>query len=246
VALPVVLALAVVAVVVVVAVTGRTASPLDRGTGAHREPTDCPGITAKVHSPAATTVPGTGTRVAVLGDSYTSAYGLDSPRDGYAYLLARSLGWNASIDGFPGTGFVADDGCPGERYGERVDRVPPDAQLVLVEGGLNDVTGGAALGPAADAVLSALHARVPAATLVVVGPPLVPAHRADDVRAVAAALSFSAAAHGATYVDTTGWRLPYLVDGVHLPPSGHRLFARLLGTALSDDHLVPAPPSLTP
>lgn len=225
-----------------VAATGRPASV----SAAAEVAADCLRTTAQVRSAAATAVDGPGTRVAFLGDSYTSGYALADPQGGYAYELSRAVGWRAAVDGFPGSGFTTDAMCPGERYAQRVDRIPTDAALVLVEGGLNDLPGAAQVPAAAGALLDQIHARVPAAALVVVGPPLVPKRDGGALRRVSADLATTAAAHGATYVDTTGWSLPYLRDGVHPTPAGHRQFAGLLGAQLAACHLLPAPPSLTP
>ena len=239
VALAVALVLVAAGVLVGVATAGGT-------TSAAQDAADCRRTTERVHSAAATTVDGPGTRVAFLGDSYTSGYALTHPQDGYAYVLSRALGWRAAVDGFPGTGFTTDARCPGERYAQRVSRIPADAALVLVEGGLNDVAAAAQVGGASAALLEQIHARVPAAAIVVVGPPPVP-HRAGGlVRQVAADLARTAAEHGATYVDPTGWSLPYVRDGVHLTAAGHRLFAELLDEQLTAVHLVPPPSVVLP
>jgi acyl-CoA thioesterase I len=211
-----------------------------------KDAAECRRTTGQVHSTAATTVDGPGARVAVLGDSYTSGYALAHPQDdGYAYVLARALGWRAEVDGFPGSSFTTDTGCPGERYADRVDRIPTDAVLVLVEGGINDVPAAAQVGPAADTLLAAIRARVPAAALVVVGPPLVPARDPGTLQRIGSDLARSATRQGAAYVDTS-WSLPYVRDGIHLTPAGHRRFAELLGTQLAAAHLAPAPPAITP
>jgi acyl-CoA thioesterase I len=202
---------------------------------------DCSRTTAQVRSPAATTVAGTGTRVAVLGDSWTSGFALADPEQGWAYVLSRALGWRAAVDGFPGSGFTTDAGCPGQRYAQRVDRIPVDAALVLVEGGINDLPDPAAVGAASSALLAQVHARVPGAAVVVVGPPLVPARSPATAHRVAADLARSAAAQGATWVDSTGWTLPYLPDGVHLTAAGHGQFADLVAARLQAAHLVAAP-----
>lgn len=228
--------------VVGVELTGRSTP----GSGAARVAADCLRTTARVRSAAATAVDGPGTRVAFLGDSYTSGYALTDPQGGYAYVLARAVGWRAAVDAFPGSGFTTDAMCPGERYAQRVDRIPADAALVLVQGGLNDVHGVTGVGDAAGALLDLVHARVPAAAVVVVGPPLVSGLDGSTLRVVAADLARAAAAHGATFVDPTTWSLPYLPDGVHLTPAGHRQFAGLLGAQLAAAHLLPAPPVLTP
>jgi lysophospholipase L1-like esterase len=247
-ALAVALVLVVAGVLVGVEVAGRSSSVSASAAAASAAKTsaDCRRTTAQVRSAVATTVDGPGTHVAFLGDSYTSGYGLADPQDGYAYVLSRAVGWRAAVDGFPGSGFTTDATCPGERYAQRVDRIPADAALVLVEGGINDQSGAAQVADASGALLDRIHARVPGAAVVVVGPPLVPNSDSGVLRRVSADLARTAAAHGATYVDATGWSLPYLRDGVHPTAAGHRQFADLLGAQLAAAHLLPAPPALTP
>jgi lysophospholipase L1-like esterase len=246
-ALAVALVLVAAGVVVGVEAARGTSSASSAAARAATDAAGCRRTTAQVHSTAATTVDGPGARVAVLGDSYTSGYALTHPQDdGYAYVLSRALGWRAEVDGFPGSGFTTDTGCPGERYADRVDRIPTDAVLVVVEGGINDVPAAERVGPAADTLIAAIRARVPAAALVVVGPPLVPARDPGTLQRIGADLARSATQQGATYVDPTSWSLPYVGDGIHLTSVGHRRFAELLGTELAAAHLVPAPPAITP
>ena len=233
-------------VVVGVETAGGTTSASSAAARAARAAADCRRTAATVHSAAATAVEGPGARVAFLGDSYTSGYALADPQDGYAYVLSRALGWRAAVDGFPGSGFTTDAQCPGERYAQRVDRIPTDATLVLVEGGLNDVPDAAQVPSSSAALLEQVRARVPSAAVVVVGPPLVPGRAAGVLRQVSADLSRTAAEHGAGYVDATSWSLPYVRDGVHLTPAGHRQFAELLGAQLAAAHVVPAPPAIRP
>jgi acyl-CoA thioesterase-1 len=239
-------ALVLVAVGVVVVVAGRDAAARKTPAAPAGQTADCRRITAQLRSPEASEVPGPGTRVAIVGDSYTSGYGLADAQDGYAYVLSRALGWRAAVDGFPGSGFTNGGACPDERYAERIGRIPADAALVLVEGGLNDVKDPSEVPAAADQLLAAVHARVPSAVVVVVGPPPVPGLDRSAVGTVSAVLAASSAAHRATLVDTSAWPLPYLPDGIHLTAAGHRDFARFLGAELYAQHLVPAPPALMP
>jgi acyl-CoA thioesterase-1 len=230
------------AVVVAVVVAGVVAAAVHRDSTPSAPASaaaDCRWTTAQVRAPAATEVAGTGERVAVLGDSWTSGYGLADPREGWAYVLARGLGWHAAVDGFPGTGFTSDAGCPGERYADRVVRIPADAALVLVEGGLNDVRSASAVRTAAGALLEQVHARAPGAALVVVGAPAVPGRVPAQVRAVDRGLAAAAAAHGAAYLDPAGWTLTYLPDGVHPTAAGHRAFADRVAAGLAARGLTP-------
>jgi lysophospholipase L1-like esterase len=84
--------------------------------------------------------------VLVIGDSFTEGYGLGDPSHQWASIAARTLGWNATIDGVGGTGFTKDtatDGRAGLDYRARLASHASaniDYDLVVLQGGLNDST----------------------------------------------------------------------------------------------------------
>ncbi|MGO4256146.1 SGNH/GDSL hydrolase family protein [Marmoricola sp. RAF53] len=160
---------------------------------------------------------GHGERIAVLGDSWSAGLGLARPESSWpARLPGRT-----TVFGFSGSGFAAHASpCAGAAFGTRVARTARAADVVVVEGGLNDVDQpDAAIRAGVRRVLRVLHGH----RVVVVGPAAAPA-RADRVPRVDALLAAECARAEVTYVSTSGLRLPYLPDGLHLTPAGHRAF----------------------
>jgi acyl-CoA thioesterase I len=159
---------------------------------------------------------GAGARVVVIGDSYSVGLGLDRP--------ARS--WPAQLDGrvhvagFSGSGFSAGaSGCGEVSFADRApDAVGRGADLVVVEGGLNDhdqsvgdITSGF------QRLVRALEGQ----RVVIVGPVTAPS-RAAAVPRVDRLLAELAAEHGASYISIAGLELDYLDDRLHLTEAGHR------------------------
>ncbi|MDO9494343.1 MAG: SGNH/GDSL hydrolase family protein, partial [Nocardioides sp.] len=112
-------------------------------------------------------------------------------------------------------------GCGQVSFADRATAaVAAGADLVVVEGGLNDVDR-------TDAEIRegfrALVRAVGDVPLLVVGPPPAPA-RAGEVPRVDRLLAGLAAAHDAAYLSMADADLPYLPDGVHLTAEGHEQF----------------------
>ncbi|WP_106397328.1 SGNH/GDSL hydrolase family protein [Actinocorallia populi] len=113
--------------------------------------------------------------VMFLGDSYTAGTGKVSPERTYAGDLARKLGWQAIIGGWPGTGFLARG-----RVGKDFTRLfadqlawRPAPDLVIVAGGHNDANRKHPLNGLNDAVwqlVNGIKERWPGVPLVLVGP----------------------------------------------------------------------------
>ena len=81
-------------------------------------------------------VRGTGQRVVVIGDSWSAGLGLDRPGHSWPSRLSGSV----HVAGFSGSGFSlhASD-CPRVDFADRApDAMRRGADLVVVEGGLND------------------------------------------------------------------------------------------------------------
>jgi acyl-CoA thioesterase-1 len=169
---------------------------------------------------------GAGERVVVIGDSYSAGLGLGDP---VASWPARLQG-RVHVDGFSGSGFSRHASrCGDVSFAARAgDAVRRGADLVVVEGGLNDVDQPSA---AVRAGFERLVATLRGHRVVVVGPPSAPS-RAGGVPRVDALLAALCAEHGIPYVRTSGWSLPYLDDRLHLTPAGHRAFGDAVTTAL--------------
>lgn len=170
------------------------------------------------------------TRAAVIGDSWASGYGLDDPTESFAYHLARLEKWDVTVSAVSGTGFATDSGCPND-YASRVDLVPRDAEIVVLEGGLNDVGAVEDVRPNAVTTLTAVRRRAPDATVVVVGPPLMPFRDEQDLRRIDEELAQAADMAGVHYISTLDWMVE-TEDELHPTGAAHRAFAQRLRDAL--------------
>lgn len=165
--------------------------------------------------------------VLVIGDSYSVGLGLERPDDAWPSRLPRPV----HVAGFSGSGFSRDASpCGAVSYADRAPAAlrSSGATTVVVEGGLNDWDQDPV---AITAGFERLVRAVGERRLIVVGPPLASA-RAAYVPDVDALLARLAAAHGATYVATSGLDLPYLDDRLHLTAAGHRAFGDAVAEAL--------------
>lgn len=170
--------------------------------------------------------------VAVLGDSYSSGFGLQHPKEAWPTQLGRTEHWRVFVDGVAGTG-MTNRGLCDQPFASRVpEMLSYRARRVIVEVGLNDTASSAA---AVQQATSAVLARLAAVPQVdVVGPPPVPAKALADLQRTDAALSTATQQAGRHYIGALGWQLPYLPDGVHLTPIGHQQFAQLVALALGN------------
>jgi len=162
-------------------------------------------------------VTGSGHRVAVLGDSYSVGLGLRDPRGSWPTRLAGRV----EVFGFSGSGFAAGSSpCPSSSYGVRARGAAEAAEVVVVEGGLNDVDqSGTAIRAGVRRVLAELRGH----RVLLVGPVAAPS-RAGRVSRVDQVLAAEGARAGVPYLSMLTLRLPYLADGLHLTAAGHRRF----------------------
>lgn len=82
-------------------------------------------------------------KVLLLGDSYTKGIGATSKKEAYAYKIAEPLGWDLTIDGKSGTGYVDPSGDGADTFAERMWQHPHSAtdvayDLVVIQGSSND------------------------------------------------------------------------------------------------------------
>jgi len=157
-------------------------------------------------------------RTVVLGDSWSVGLGLRDLGDSWPSRLPGQ----PEVAGFSGSGFSAGASpCARVSFAERATTaVHRDADLVVVEGGLNDYDQPeAAVRHGFDRLMRTLVGR----RVVVLGPALAPA-RADAVPRVDRLLGELSAAYGVPYVATSDLDLPYLADGLHLTVTGHAAF----------------------
>jgi acyl-CoA thioesterase-1 len=170
---------------------------------------------------------GAGAPVVVIGDSYSVGLGLDRP----ARSWPAELEGRVHVAGFSGSGFSEGaSGCGPVSFADRAaDAVTGSPSLVVVEGGLNDFDqSSAAITTGFDRLMQVLEGQ----RVVVVGPVLAPA-RAAAVPGVDRLLAELAAQHGAPYVRTTGLRLDYLEDRLHLTETGHHELGRYVAEQIA-------------
>jgi acyl-CoA thioesterase-1 len=169
--------------------------------------------------------------VVVIGDSWSAGLGL---ADSAASWPSRLPG-RVHVAGFSGSGFSAGaSDCGAVSFADRApDALGPGTDLVVIEGGLNDVDQPSAAIVSGFARLMASLSGVPRRRVVVVGPASAPA-RAAGVDRVDLLLGALAEQYGVAYVRTRDLDLPYLPDGLHLTPAGHRAFGDAVAARIAD------------
>ncbi|WIE64532.1 SGNH/GDSL hydrolase family protein [Curtobacterium sp. MCLR17_036] len=186
-----------------------------------------------------------GSRVLIVGDSYTSGRGSTTGLHGWAQDIVADRHWNAKIDGYPGTGYV-DTGRTGSShytYGPRIERHAAfDPQLVLVQGSQNDwLVDAEMLQARVERTLRTAEQTWPDAVVVAVGPSA-PQPWAQSTTGVAASVSAGAAAAGVPYIDALGggWFTAanspryQASDGAHLNDAGYQYLADRVAQSLDE------------
>lgn len=163
-------------------------------------------------------VTGTGERVVVIGDSYSVGLRLAHPSRSWPSRLDGRV----RVAGFSGSGFSQHAStCARSSFADRAPAaVRGGADLVVVEGGLNDVDRTQS---EIRSGFARLMRTLKPYRVVVVGPPPAPS-RAPAVPRVDRILRLLAQEHGVSYVATSDLQLTYHEDRLHLTPSGHREF----------------------
>lgn len=118
---------------------------------------------------------GEGTKAVIFGDSWTRGYAAEPIESGYAYGVAETFGWDATVDGSDGTGYVNRGQQDVGSFSERLSAIPTDesVELVLLQGGINDIASTQNLQLAPMAIRNAIHeVRVtyPNARIIILGP----------------------------------------------------------------------------
>ena len=111
--------------------------------------------------------------VLIFGDSWTYGSAATLPTLGYAYLIGETLGWDTTVDGVRGSGYLK-PGLDGGSFGERIADLDPtlDPDLIIVEGSINDRVRFATQDyrGAVTAAWDELEALYPDASIVILGP----------------------------------------------------------------------------
>jgi lysophospholipase L1-like esterase len=166
------------------------------------------------------------TSAALIGDSWSGGAGVFPNR------LAERLGLDLRVAAFGGSGYINPSACGGRTFGNRVARIPVDARLVVLAGGIND-SGYPNLAAAVRDLIEAVHDRAPAAQVVVLGVPRVPLFADELTDPVDQTLEEVAAERGALFVDVRPWTITTLPDRIHPDPAGARAYADQVAAALT-------------
>lgn len=166
-------------------------------------------------------VTGAGERVVVVGDSWSAGLGLEKPVGSWP----SQLDGRVHVAGFSGSGFSAlASPCGRVSFADRAgEAVAGGADLVVVEGGLNDWDHSDSEIRAGFARLVRVLRAADVDRVVVVGPASAPS-RAARIPHVDALLAELSEQYGMGYVSTADLHLDYLSDELHLTGSGHRAF----------------------
>lgn len=171
-------------------------------------------------------VTGHGAPVTVIGDSWSVGLGLDDLADSWPSRLPGRV----TVAGFSGSGFSPTASrCGDVSFADRAPAAVHGPGLVVVEGGLNDHDQSEA------SIIVGFHRLMPALAghrVVVVGPASAPS-RLSSVPRIDRTLAALAREYGVPYVRTSGWRLPYSADRLHLTAEGHRMFGDAVARELA-------------
>ncbi|ROQ05064.1 lysophospholipase L1-like esterase [Curtobacterium sp. PhB172] len=193
-----------------------------------------------------------GAEVLIVGDSYTVGRGSSDGVHGWAQDLATERGWDATIDGVAGSGYVntGRSHSPTMTYRARIEQnASLDPRLVIVQGSQNDwLVSASTLEERVEQALRTAKRQWPDAVVVAIGPSA-PQPRAETTVAISAAVAAGARDAGVPFVDAVDrqWFTAmnsgsYAAgDGQHLNDDGYRYLADKIDGAL--EQLASADPS---
>lgn len=184
-----------------------------------------------------------GAKVLIVGDSYSTGVGSSTGEHGWAQDLVHDRHWDATIDAYPGTGYV-DTGRPSTSYyayEARIERkASTDPDLVIVQGSQNDwLVDAETLQRTVERALRTAQRQWPHAAIVALGPSA-PYPKAAETTGISASVAAGAATVGVPYLDalSEGWFTPansagYVSrDGGHLDDVGYQYLADRVSRAL--------------
>lgn len=143
-------------------------------------------------------------RVLIFGDSYTAGEGAADATEGYAYRMGPAMGWDVTVDGVGGTGYVNTSRGKGAYLDRLAASDYTDSfDIVLIEGGTNDQgTPATIFSAAVDDTLTVFADRFPRARIIMLGLFSWERSIASKKTAVNTALRAAAAARGFEFVDS--------------------------------------------
>ncbi|MBA8988965.1 lysophospholipase L1-like esterase [Curtobacterium pusillum] len=186
-----------------------------------------------------------GSDVLIVGDSYTTGRGSYDGAHGWAQDLATERGWDATIDGVPGTGYVNTGATNSTRwnYLSRIERTASlDPDLVIVQGSQNDwLVSADTLERRVERTLRTVQRQWPDAVVVAIGPSA-PRPRAETTTGISSAVAAGARAVGVPFIDalagqwfTRANSASYAApDGQHLNDAGYLYLAGRIDDALEE------------
>ena len=177
----------------------------------------------------AAVVTGAGQQVVVIGDSWAAGYGLDDPSKSWPAYLDGEV----RVSGFAGTGYARSsmERCGPISFGERAaDAIRPGADLVVLEGGINDAHR--ELSEAEEGFRQTLDA-LKGHDVVVLSAPRV-STRAAAIKGVNKMLKRVSKEYGVTYINVFDLDLPYQADHTHLTPEGHVEFGKIVARRIAE------------
>ncbi|MCW2809736.1 MAG: lipolytic protein family, partial [Friedmanniella sp.] len=144
-----------------------------------------------------------GVRALILGDSYTEGRGAVPLTEGYAYQVGARLGWDVTVSGVGGSGYLNPGPQLAGDYRTRLAAQPATPMdVVVLQGSSNDSKYPLEqLVPAVQATVAAVRARYPAARLLILGPVALYGQPIPAVAAVHDQLRAYALAHDITFID---------------------------------------------
>lgn len=177
-------------------------------------------------------------RLVIFGDSYTQGFAATPMTNGYAYLVAKDLGWKTQIEGVGGTGFTyGGGGATNQDYGTRIKTyiaaggTAPD--VIVLEGSQNDYRSVSKITTTVVADVNLLQRAYPKASIVLFGPaapqPLQNSLSAIDAADAAAAVQVDIpyiSPYQEQWITTANTKQYGYSDGAHLNTAGHKYLAQ--------------------
>ena len=181
-------------------------------------------------------------RVLIFGGSYTYGIGASAPEQGFAYKLAENEGWDAVIDGVPGTGYLDPGPHRTGAYPARMAELDADEtfDLIIIQGSTHDFAMDHSRLPAAvTATLAAANKNFPGTPIVMLGP--VTYGGSPERISVNSQLARAAAANDTIYLSpvdgdwyTAGDRATLRDEATGKPnDTGHQALAERLGRSVT-------------
>lgn len=154
-------------------------------------------------------------RCIVMGDSFTEGVGASFALNAWAGRLAEKFGWDVWMSGSGGTGYLNPGVNGRKKFRDRVqtDVIAHSPDIVIVAGGINDSTyTRQAMLDEASALFDQIHAGLPDATLVVIGP-WFPNSDPSSVQDARSAIKEAAEARNLIFLDPTNPASPWIKPG---------------------------------